>query len=57
MTYTEHGQPVWKVDYHHEGNFLLSSSMDHTVKLWDMASESDRSRFTFRGHCDSVNSV
>jgi WD40 repeat protein len=56
MQYAEHGQPVWKVDYHHEGDFLLSSSMDHTVKLWDM-NLPNVSRFTFRGHVDSVNSV
>jgi sperm-associated antigen 16 protein len=56
MQYSEHGQPVWKVDYHHDGDFLLSCSMDHTVKLWDM-NLPNSSRFTFRGHVDSVNSV
>ena len=55
-TYSEHGQPVWKVDYHHTGDFLLSCSMDHTVKLWD-ANIPKQSRFTFRGHVDSVNSI
>ena len=34
---------------------MLSSSMDHTVKLWDMNMK--KSRFTFRGHVDSVNSI
>ena len=29
--------------------------MDHTVKLWDM--NMTKSRFTYRGHVDSVNSV
>ena len=29
--------------------------MDHTVKLWDMNMK--KSRFTFRGHVDSVNSI
>lgn len=30
--------------------------MDHTVKLWDMALEK-KSRYTFRDHGDSVNSI
>jgi len=34
---------------------MISGSMDHTVKLWDLAMK--KSRFTFRGHVDSVNSV
>ena len=55
-TYSEHGQPVWKVDFHHTGDFLLSCSMDHSIKLWDLAVP-NTSRFTFRGHVDSVNSV
>ena len=55
QTFAEHGQPVWKVAYHDTGDFLLSCSMDHTVKLWDM--NMSRSRFTFRGHVDSVNSI
>lgn len=55
QTFSEHGQPVWKVAYHDTGDFLLSASMDHTVKLWDMNMK--KSRFTFRGHVDSVNSI
>ena len=30
-------------------------AMDHSVKMWDM--NMNKSRFTFRGHVDSVNSV
>lgn len=30
--------------------------MDHTIKLWDM-NIGGKSRFTYRGHVDSVNSV
>ena len=41
--------------FHDTGDFLLSASMDHTVKLWDM--NMPKSRFTFRSHVDSVNSV
>jgi WD40 repeat protein len=55
QTFSEHGQPVWKVAFHDTGDFLLSCSMDHTVKLWDMNLK--KSRFTFRGHVDSVNSI
>jgi sperm-associated antigen 16 protein len=55
QTFSEHGQPVWKVAYHDTGDFLLSCSMDHTIKLWDMNMK--KSRFTFRGHVDSVNNI
>lgn len=55
-TYSEHGQPVWKCDFHDSGDFLISCSMDHSIKLWDLAMDK-HSRFTFRGHVDSVNSV
>jgi WD40 repeat protein len=48
-------QTVWDVAFHDTGDFLLSASMDHTVKLWDM--NMPKSRFTFRSHVDSVNSV
>jgi WD40 repeat protein len=43
------------VAYHDTGDFLLSCSMDHTIKLWDMNCK--KSRFTFRGHVDSVNTI
>ena len=36
-------------------DFIASSSMDHTAKLWDVNSQ--RCRQTFRGHVDSVNSI
>ena len=55
-TYAEHGQPVWDVEYHYSGDFLLSSSMDNNVKLWD-TNVPKVSRFTFRGHVDSVNAI
>ena len=46
---------MWKVAFHDTGDFLLSCSMDHSVKMWDL--NMNKSRFTFRGHVDSVNSV
>lgn len=55
-TYTEHGQPVWRCDFHDSGDFLITCSMDHSIKLWDMK-EQKASRFTFRGHVDSVNTL
>lgn len=55
-TYAEHGQPVWKCEFHDSGDFLISCSMDHSIKLWDMQN-TKTSRFTFRGHVDSVNSI
>ena len=44
-----------RLKFHDTGDFLLSSSMDHTVKMWDL--NMTKSRFTFRGHVDSVNSI
>lgn len=55
QTWKEHGQPVWKVAFHDTGDFLLSCSMDHTIKMWDL--NMNKSRFTYRGHVDSVNSI
>jgi len=37
------------------GDFLVSGSMDHTCKLWDVST--GRCRMSLRGHVDSVNSV
>lgn len=34
---------------------MISCSMDHTIKLWDMNYGNLRSKYTFRGHVDSVN--
>lgn len=53
VTLSEHPQAVWGVQYDYSGDFFISCSMDHTIKLWDM--NVPRSRFTFRGHVDSVN--
>ena len=62
-----HTQAVWSVDFHHtNGNFMISSSMDHTCKLWDLGKQIDinmikkskssyKCRQTYRGHVDSVN--
>lgn len=54
-TFSEHTQAVWDVAFHHEGDFLISASMDQGCKMWDL--NSGRARQTFRGHVDSVNAV
>jgi len=41
--------------YHHSGDFLVTGSMDHSSKLLDIKAQ--KSRYTFRGHVDSVNKV
>ena len=46
---------VWCVSWHSCGDFLASCSMDNTAKVWDL--NSARSRYTLRGHTDSVNSI
>jgi hypothetical protein len=52
--YREHTQPIWCIDFNDTGDFLVSASMDHSLKLWDC--NTGRSRGSFRGHVDSVNS-
>ena len=54
-TITDHSQPVWKVKYHETGDFFLSCSMDHTVRLYDAAN--NKVRMSYRAHVDSVNSI
>lgn len=51
----EHKHAVWGVSWHSCGDFLASCSMDNTSKVWDL--NSLRSRYTLRGHTDSVNSI
>jgi WD40 repeat protein len=46
---------VWGCTWHSCGDFLASSSMDMTAKVWDL--NSLRCRYTLRGHTDSVNSI
>jgi len=48
-------QAVWDVSFHECGDFLVSGSMDHTARLYDINSE--RCRQVFRGHADSINCV
>ncbi len=44
--------PVWSVDFHHTGEFFLTSS--RVVRLWDVEGNE---RVAFREHQDAVNSV
>lgn len=52
-TFTDHTQATWSSAW--TSDFLITGSMDHTCRLFDIGSW--RSRQTFRGHVDSVNSV
>jgi len=55
-TLSDHTSVVWSASYHLEcANFVVSCSMDHTCKLWDI--EAAKCRQTYRGHVDSVNCV
>ncbi len=54
-TFAEHKQAVWSVRWHDQGEWLASSSLDHTVRLWDVGAS--RCRQVLRGHVDSVNDV
>merc|ERR1719473_2433267 len=54
-TFTDHQQAVWNVAFHDEGDFLVSCSMDHSCKVFDV--NALRCRNVLRGHVDSVNYV
>jgi len=54
-TFVDHIQPVWSINYHHTGDFIVTGCMDHSSKLLDVAAE--KSRGSFSGHVDSVNRV
>ncbi len=50
LTFTEHTQAVWAAEFHADGDFLLSGSMDHTARVWDLVAA--KCRQTLRGHVD-----
>ena len=54
-TFKDHIQPIWSVSFNETGDFLVTASMDHTSKLFDL--NTGKNRQTFRGHVDSVNHV
>jgi WD40 repeat protein len=54
-TFTDHIHPVWSIGFNDTGDFLVSGSIDHTSKLFDVPS--GKARSTFRGHVDSINHV
>lgn len=54
-TIKDHSQPVWSIDFNHNGDFLIAGGMDHQCKLYDVSYQ--KSRYSFRGHVDSVNVV
>lgn len=39
---------MWCVKFNDTGDFLVSASMDHTCKVFDV--NTGRTRHTFRGH-------
>lgn len=43
------------MDFNDTGDFIVSASMDHTAKLFDLGC--GKRRHTFKGHKDSVNVV
>lgn len=36
VTFKDHVQPVWSVDINDTGEFIISGSMDHTARLYDI---------------------
>jgi sperm-associated antigen 16 protein len=55
-TFRDHKKSVWSCDMHWGGDFLLTGSLDHTARVFDLnAGPSKRCRTVLRGHTDSVN--
>jgi DNA-binding beta-propeller fold protein YncE len=50
-----HTDEVYSVAFYPNGRYVLSGSMDHTIRLWDI--ESGREVRCFRGHTQGVESV
>ncbi len=46
QTFKDHIHPVWSVSFHDTGDFLVSGSMDHSAKLFDIGA--NKARNTFR---------
>ena len=36
-TFQGHTQSIWNVSWHHTSSFIATSSMDQTVKIWDLS--------------------
>ncbi len=50
----EHGNVVWSVIFHPEGNLIASASTDKTIKLW---SRDGKLQKTLKGHTDRVSRI
>lgn len=47
---TAHAGPIHDAQLDYYGKFLASSSSDHTIRLWDVSSETPRFVSELRGH-------
>jgi WD40 repeat protein len=54
-TFKGHARGIVSVCFSPDGKSILSGSIDHTIKLWDM--ETSQCLKTFKGHEGTVNSV
>ena len=50
-----HKDDVWSICFSPDGNFVLSSSSDRTIRIWEVASGKELRRFV--GHLNIVTSV
>ncbi|KAI0515129.1 hypothetical protein F5B22DRAFT_608481 [Xylaria bambusicola] len=40
-TFAGHTKPIYSVDFSHDGRTIVSGSLDHTVRLWDIESSTN----------------
>lgn len=49
-----HGDVIWSVAFHPQGNLIASASVDKTIKLW---SRNGKLQKTLKGHTESVSRI
>jgi len=54
-SYSGHSNSIYQVLWSHNGNYILASSADKSVIVWDVASGAKR--FTFTGHSDVIKAA
>ena len=54
QNYDAHGEPVTKVEFHPKNNYMITTSLDSKIKIWEINRGS--LEYTLYGHNGSTNS-